>query len=379
MDHESPASPAAADGVTSSAPAADTPVSPASAAPPAFLAALRRGRSLPVVWLVVGGVLLLVMASWWQGRSQLRELRTELAQRLTSGDTLINENRALTKQNQELLQSLAARTGALEARLAEARTQQMTLEGMYQELARSRDERLLAEVEQAVALAAQQLQLAGNVEAALVALQAADTRLARAALPQFLPLRKLINHDIDRLKALPLADVPGIALKLEGLMTLADTLPLTFEQRARAEPLVKQRLNVAPDRWWETLGQDLWTEFRQLIRVERVEQPANAEVALLSPGQVFFLRENLKLRLMTARLALMQRDGKTYREDLRQIQLWLERYFDTRDKSVTSALHMLKGLAAADLSLELPTLNETLGSLRHFKLTGAGAGDRGGK
>jgi len=248
MDHESPASPAAADGVTSSAPAADTPVSPASAAPPAFLAALRRGRSLPVVWLVVGCVLLLVMASWWQGRSQLRELRTELAQRLTSGDTLINENRALTKQNQELLQSLAARTGALEARLAEARTQQMTLEGMYQELARSRDERLLAEVEQAVALAAQQLQLAGNVEAALVALQAADTRLARAALPQFLPLRKLINHDIDRLKALPLADVPGIALKLEGLMTLADTLPLTFEQRARAEPLVKQRLNVAPDR-----------------------------------------------------------------------------------------------------------------------------------
>ena len=105
------------------------------------------------------------------------------------------------------------------------------------------------------------------------------------------------------------------------------------------------------------------------IRVERVEHSAHAEVALLSPGQVFFLRENLKLRLLTARLALLQRDGKTYREDMRQTQFWLERYFDTREKSVSTAIQTLKSLAAADLSLELPTLNDTLGSLRQIKLS----------
>lgn len=105
-----------------------------------------------------------------------------------------------------------------------------------------------------------------------------------------------------------------------------------------------------------------------MIRVERVEQSADAETALLSPSQVFFLRENLKLRLITARLALLQRDGTSYREDLRQTRLWLERYFDTREKSVSSVISLLKGLSAADLSLELPTLNETLGSMRSLKL-----------
>jgi uroporphyrin-3 C-methyltransferase len=60
---------------------------------------------------------------------------------------------------------------------------------MYQELSSTRDERVLAEVEQAVVIAMQQLQFAGNVEAALLRLQGADARLARSAQPQFLPVR----------------------------------------------------------------------------------------------------------------------------------------------------------------------------------------------
>jgi len=328
-----------------------------------MLRALRR----PSVLLATLALLLLGW-QWLETRARLGNLQEELAKRLSSGEVIANESRTLSKQNQEMLQTLAAKTGALEAHVAETQAQQMALESMYQELSRSRDERLLAEIEQAVSIAAQQLQLAGNVEAALIALQTADAHLARSAQPQLLPLRKLINRDIDRLKALPLADVPGISLKLESVVSMADSLPLAFEQRARAEPVVKSRLGVAPTTYWEELGRDLWAEFKQLVRVERVEQSEHTETALLSPSQVFFLRENLKLRLITARLALLQRDGKTYREDLRQAQLWLERYFDVREKPVSSAIVTLKGLAATDLSLDLPTLNETLGSIRNFKL-----------
>jgi uroporphyrin-3 C-methyltransferase len=109
----------------------------------------------------------------------------------------------------------------------------------------------------------------------------------------------------------------------------------------------------------------LWGEFRQLIRVERIDQP---EVVLLAPSQVFFLRENLKLRLLDARLALLQREGRTYREDLRQSRELLERYFDTREKSVSNAIALLKVLSGAELGLELPTMAETLASIRNFKL-----------
>jgi uroporphyrin-3 C-methyltransferase len=287
-----------------------------------------------------------------------------MAKRLAENDAETAAGRTLAKQNQETLQSLTAKFGALDVKLAEAQSQQLALEAMYQELSKSREERLLAEIEQAVAIAAQQLQLAGNVEAALIALQSADARLARAGQAQFLPLRKLINRDIDRLKALPLADVPGIALRLEGVIGAIDGLPLAFEQRARAVAEVPAKAEKSLSTW-QRLGRDLWSEMKLLIRIERIDQ---AEPALLSPSQVFFLRENLKLRLINARLGLLQRDGRSFREDLHQARDWLLRYFDGRAKPVQMAVATLNSLAAADLSIELPTVNETLASLRNFKL-----------
>lgn len=330
---------------------------------PAWRRALE-ALSRPAVLLAVISLLLLGW-QWLETRVRLSELQQVLATRLAENDAEAAAGRTLAKQNQEALQSLTAKFGALDAQLAEAQSQQLALAAMYQELSKSREERLLAEIEQAVAIAAQQLQLAGNVEAALIALQSADARLARAGKAQFLPLRKLINRDIDRLKALPLADVPGIALRLEGVVGAIDGLPLAFEQRARTvgDDSAKAEKSLST---WQRLGRELWSEMKLLIRIERIDQ---AEPALLAPSQVFFLRENLKLRLINARLSLLQRDGSNFREDLHQARDWLLRYFDRRAKPVQVAVATLNSLAAADLSIELPTLNETLASLRNFKLT----------
>jgi len=345
---------------------AEKPALLVSDPPPAWrrtLAALKR----PSVLLATLALLLLGW-QWLETRTRLADLQQELARRLAEGDAAARESRTLARQNQELLQALTAKTGVLEAKQAEAQSQQLALESMYQELSRGRDERILAEIEQGVTIAAQQLQLTGNVEAVLIALQGIDARLARTGQARLLPLRKLINRDIDRLKALPLADVPGIALKLESVIAAVESLPLAYEQRARLEPAAKPRagakLAQTEPSALESLGRELWAEMKHLIRVERVDQP---EPALLAPTQVFFLRENLKLRLIDARLALLQRDGRTYRDDLRHARDLLERYFDTRDKPVGNALATLKGLSAADLSLELPNLNETLGSIRNYK------------
>jgi len=319
--------------------------------------------SRPAVLIAVVSLLLLGW-QWLETRARLSDLQQELAKRLAEQGAEAVAGRTLAKQNQETLQTLTAKFGALEAKVAESQSQQLALEAMYQELSKSREERLLAEIEQSVTIAAQQLQLAGNVEAALIALASADARLARSGQAQFLPLRKLINRDIDRLKALPLADVPGIALKLEGVIAAIDGLPLAFEQRTRVvgEGAAKAE---KPASYWQGLGRELWSEMKLLIRIERIDQ---AEPALLSPSQLFFLRENLKLRLVNARLSLLQHDGRSFREDLHQARDWLERYFDRRAKPVQTAAATLNSLAAADLSVELPTLNETLASLRNFKV-----------
>ena len=326
----------------------------------AALAALRR----PFVAIALIALLLLAW-QWIETRTRLADLQQELARRLAEGDAVAGESRVIAKQGQEALAALQAKVGALDAKLAESQSQQLALEAMYQELTRNRDERLLSEVEQALNAAAQQLQLAGNVEAALIALQGADARLAAAGRNQFLPLRKVIARDIERLKALPLADVPGIALRLEAVIATVDAMPLAFEAKPRVEAVKPQRQPVSSAGFWTGLGAELWAEVKSLVRVERLDRP---DPALLSPTHAFFLRENLKLRMVNARLALLQRDGKSFREDVKQAQAWIERYFDTRAKPAQSALATLKQLGAAGVGVELPALSESLTTVRNFKV-----------
>ena len=320
-------------------------------------------RRPPLLLAVV--LIAIVVAQWIDTRLEVSNLQQELARRLGEGDAVAREGRTLARQNQEAMAALQAKVGALEAKLAETQSQAVALEAMYQEISSTRDERLLAEVEQAVVIAMQQLQFAGNVEAALIALQGADARLARSVQPQFLPARKLILRDIERLKGTPGANISGLSLKIESVVAAVDSLPLAFEQRPKAVT-AKPALAAKPASvdYWRELGADLWREFRQLVRIERID---HGDPSLLAPNQSYFLRENLKLRLLNARLALLQRDGKVFREEIRQSREQLERYFDGRAKPVQSAQSTLSTLATTDVSFDLPGLAETLTALRNLK------------
>jgi uroporphyrin-III C-methyltransferase len=357
---------------------------PALVTPPP--AADKPGQQPLALWLAVVALLGVAVLAWlaWQGNERVDATRQELARRLTDSDAVQREALANAKQNREALDALQGKVGAFEAQLAEMQSQQLAMQAMYQEMSRVRDDRLLAEIEQDVAIAAQQLQLAGNVEAALIALQGAETRLAKSAQPQFLPLRKLIVRDIERLKALPGADVSGIALKLDTLLGAVPNLPLAFEQRpapAKPEKKTAQKPESAksvaePDvpavqpaptfdsmvRSW--LG-EVWHELRQLVRIERIDRP---DPGLLAPREIFFLRENLRLRLLSARLALLARDGRSFQSDLKQADEWLGQYFDASATAVRDAQTTLRGLIRLDVMREPVELNETLSALRNFKL-----------
>jgi uroporphyrin-3 C-methyltransferase len=91
------------------------------------------------------------------------------------------------------------------------------------------------------------------------------------------------------------------------------------------------------------------------------------EPPLLAPSQAYFLRENLKLRLLNARLALAMRDEAGFREDMRVAQVWVSRYFDARSKPAGLFALQLKQLGATTFTLELPTLSESLEAVRSFK------------
>jgi uncharacterized protein HemX len=195
-------------------------------------------------------------------------------------------------------------------------------------------------------------------------LQLAESRLARGERPQFVPVRRALARDIERLKALPAVDLPAITRQLDALAAGVDALPLAFDSRAeRASD--KPTPPAAESDWLSGFTAGLWAELKQLVVVRRVDTP---EPPLLAPTQAYFLRENLRLRVLNARLALLARSHAAFQDDLRIAQEWLRRYFDTRAKPTQAALAQLRQLQAATPSLEPPpSIADSLEAVRAYK------------
>jgi uroporphyrin-3 C-methyltransferase len=317
--------------------------------------------------VLIGALVLAALgaAAWvaYEARVRLVADQEALAQRLRDAEAAARESRAAARRAEEGMRELQAKLGALEGGLADARSRQQSLEALYHELSRNRDEWQLAETEQVLAIASQQLQLSGNVRAALLALQLAESRLARAERPQLLPVRRALARDIERLKAAPAVDAAGIARRLDELLAGVDALPLAFEARLERAP-PSQGAGAEPQGALARFGAALWHELRQLVIVRRVDQP---EPPLLAPTQAYFLRENLRLRLLDARLALLARNQAAFAGDLGAARAWLQRYFDARARATQAALEQLRQLQAAPVGLEPPSIDESLEAVRSYK------------
>lgn len=342
---------------------------PAAAAPPPRRAGAGLALTVSVLALIGVGVL-----GWqlYEQRGSAGELRGELAQRLATADSQVSELRALTRQSQEAIAALQGRFGALESKVAATEGQAAALESLYQEFSRARSDRVLAEVAQAVTIAGQQLRLAGNYEAALIALQSAEARIAAPELGHLHDLRRALLKDIDAVKAHPQIDVSGVAVRLELLFAHIDRLPLAYTVEPEGVAPSMDTLEPVPPGevegpWWHKgldlarqVTADAWDEVRTMIRLERMD---SADPVLLAPSQGVFLRENVKLRLLTARLALLANDARTYSTDLANARDWLERFFDARDAQVQRAIEELRALEAIDMRAEPPTLTDTFSAL----------------
>ncbi len=351
---------------------------------------LHRLRRSVILWLVLGFsfVLLIAIALWFLAANRLDRSEREFARRIQDDGVASRSAQTVAKQAQDQSLANAAKVGALEGRVADSQSQQASLEQLYSDLARTRDDWALAEVEQILAVASQQLQLAGNVQGAIIALQNADQRLARTERPQFIVLRRAIAKDLERLKALPAVDIAGNALRIDSLVGMVDSLPLLADEK----PAPRPRLDAQPvDRsagpgrnggagidatdgargWFDRVQDNLrylaaeaWQRFEQLVRVREVSVP---DALLLAPTQTYFVRENLKLRLLNARLALLARQEATYRADLLRVQEALQKYFDLRSRQTQAALALLKQVQSSNTVIEVPTLSESLTAARTVK------------
>ncbi|HEX5685700.1 MAG TPA: uroporphyrinogen-III C-methyltransferase [Ideonella sp.] len=348
--------------------------SPASVAPsPA------RGLMWPLGALALTVLSVASLSLVWSTQQRVKSLEQELVRRQQSSQDQSTEARLLARQAHDAAADVAAKLALVEARVAESALQRTQVEELIQSLSRSRDENVLADVEAGLRVAQQQSAITGSAEPMVAVLRQADERLARYNQPRLERVRRAVARDLDRVRAVTVADVPSLSIKLDEAVRQVDELPMLVNPERKVAVPAPAAASAPPrdpsasavrrqaedwlgmlDQAWQRVAREAWAEVRSLVRVTRIDQP---EAMLVAPEQAYFLRENLKLRLLNARLALLSRQFDQAQSDLAQAQASLERYFDRSSRRVNTTAELLRQVASQTRQVNLPRPDETLAAL----------------
>ena len=350
-------------------------------------AAAPSGPSLLWVWIavvLVGALGVVGIALVWQTLLREHNLEQELVRRQQALESQTTESQMLAKQAQDAARESAAKVALLDARLSEVTVQRGQIEELIQSLSRARDENVVIDIEAALRVAMQQSALTGSAEPLVATLKQADERLARYNQPRLEGVRRAIARDLDRVKGEGMIDAASLTIKLDEVVRMVDELPLRAQpdlRSARAAsapasavkpaPRAGSAVAAAPDAslpvwlqpWvarWDLFSERVWVEAKSLVRVTRIENP---EAMLLEPDHVFFLRENLKLRLLNARLALLARQFAIVQNDLQGSLAAIERYFDPKSRRTQLAVTLLRQVQQQARQTDLPRPDSTLAAL----------------
>ena len=368
-----------------------TVVPPATAVPAvvhAAPAAPRHWQLLAWIAAVAFGVMsVAAFVSAWHTQQRVKSLEQELVRRQQTSQDDATEARVAAKQALDSVRDLNGKLGVLDERVAESQLQRSQVEDLIQSLSRSRDENVLADVEAGVRVAMQQAALTGSTDPIVAVLKQSDERLARYNNPRLDRVRRAIARDLDRVRTASAVDVPSLTIRLDEAVRMVDELPLvstperaTVAGRAAASaasaaPRVAARAassaatqsSEPPPAWvvsvqhaWDAFSVPFFSELRQAVRVTSIEHP---EAALMTPDQSFFLRENVKLRLLNARLSILSRQFDLAQADLQQAQIALDRYFDHGSRRVVAVSDLLRQVSAQAKQVSFPRPDDTLAAI----------------
>ena len=350
-------------------------------------------------WLIgaalVGAASVISLTLVLLNQQRIKTLEQELVRRQQDSQGQVIEAHAMAKQAQEVAHASDAKLALLEARVAETVLQRSQLEDLIQQLSRSRDENVLADIDSAIRVSVQQSAITGSAEPLTAALRQAEERLSRMNQPRLERVRRALSRDIDRVRAVAVTDIASLTIKLDEAVRTVDDLPLLSQPERRASVAANTAANTAANpassaaaraaaaaasaaassatprgfdaawlRWaqdgWRQAGERVWSEVRSLVRVTRIDSP---EAMLIAPEQAWFLRENLKLRLLNARLALLSRQFDIAQSDLRDAQSALDRYFDRNSRRVSVSSELVRQVATQARQAALPRPDETLAAI----------------
>lgn len=344
------------------------------------------GKGRGFIGFVAFVALIIAIAAFVAGYISLQEIGQQQAglsqdidaagARITELEAGAESIRSLAKTVQDSAQSTQDRVAAVDARVDElnqglesglTEAQQandalrQALDKLHSRLSAGiDDQRLAAEARSLIQIANRQAQFNHDPSAAAAALEAANDSLSQADDPSLLAVRKAITDDIIALRNVDQVDLSDIALTLSQLEQSVDDLPL---RHGGAQDDAQPAQNDAETEAVSGVSgffSKVWNDLKGLVSVRR---NSAEDTALLPPGQRFFLRQNLRLKLETARLALLQRDTELFRQSLTTATEWLQRYFDGDAAGTRNMIATLSPYQALELQPTLPDISGALKAL----------------
>lgn len=324
--------------------------------------------------LIIGAVGLGCSVMLWQKVDGMQE---QLARQAADASSQAAEARTLARESQDLVRDASAKLSVMEVRVNEVNLQRAQLDTLVQNLTRSRDETLVVDIESAIRMAQQQTQLTGSTEPLVATLQSSIKRIERAAQPRLVPVQQAMERDLDRLSQSAVTDTSSLLARIDDVIRMIDDMhvqnsaPVAHEHRQpqrntanTAQPPASESTSPGQWAWWSQWGQKIWhatrEEASELLRVSQIE---NMDAMLMAPEQAFFVRENVKLKLLNARLAVLARQYDAARADIGAAQTTLTKYFDNNARRTHQAQAVLAQLQSHMQTSKQPVLDETLTAL----------------
>jgi uroporphyrin-3 C-methyltransferase len=346
---------------------------PAAAPPPkpdplSAAAPTRKSGSSIVAWFALLLVLGLGLAAAWSAREAMNR-ESALDRRLMQLESVENNQQdILAKLDQGLQQRLQTglaivETAALEQAAQLARLES-SLESQSEEIARfgatDRNDWLLAEAEYLLRLANQRLIMAGDIAAATALLKSADSILRELDDVSFHQARAAVAADLAALRAVPKVDIEGLYLRLAALIGEVERLKV-FELPDR-----QSGSEATPaEGWKERFAQGYRAALQKLsnyIVIDRKDVPYEA---LMDPQWEGLVRQNMRMLLEQAQVALLSGNQVLFRESLERAGHWIGQFFEVDEIGSQAIARDISALVDTTITVEAPNVSRSLRELNN--------------
>ena len=307
-----------------------------------------------LVALSIGG------AGYYFGQQQIAEIQQKLTAlenqtgaNLSSNNT--NNNKRLTQLEQSLKtaqENIAQLEQLIVSKTGEITSLQTQMKQVSQlPIAQQPSDWLFSEADFLLNNALRKLVLDNDVDTAVSLLKLADETLVKVNNSQANEIRSAINQDLKQLLSLSSVDQSAIMQKLSQLANTVDELQalnVNFDETSKNNDKLSNNITD----WQQNIEKSATSFLNHFIRISPKQNSNKKE--LLAPNQDIYLRENIRLRLQLAIMAVPRQQNELYKQSLEAVSSWVRSYFDTNAEVTQNFLKLVDGLTDTSIYVDVP-------------------------